>query len=137
MSDGCVVGAHTLGRLRFNADSRRLNAQQPGDILLDRHGMWPDLRRGQNQSSVNVSHHISSCFHLRHRLAHKHGRVSAFPLRIARREICADVSCGDGPQQRVGQSVEQHISVGMTGKPAIMRNQDAADFQRDAGPELV
>jgi hypothetical protein len=33
--------------------------------------------------------------------------------------------------------MQQYISVGMTREPAVMGNQDAADFQRDARLELV
>jgi hypothetical protein len=137
MGDGGVVGAHAFRSLCFDPDLRRVDAQQPGDMLLDFLGVGTDLRRGQNQGAVNVPHDVARCFDLLHRLAHEQGRVSALPFRIARRKIRSDVSRGNGPEQRVGQGVKQHISVGMAGKPAMVWNQDAADFQRDAGLELV
>jgi hypothetical protein len=43
----------------------------------------------------------------------------------------------EGTQQRIGDSVQQHVGVGMTGKPARMWNVDATEDQRTTRHQRV
>jgi hypothetical protein len=54
-------------------------------------------------------------------------RGSALPLRIAGREVTADVAVRDRAEQRVGDRVEQDVGVAMTGKRGDMRHPDPAE----------
>ena len=47
-------------------------------------------------------------------------------MRIARREMHADIAGADRPQHRVGQGVETDIGVGMAGQARVVRDLDAA-----------
>ena len=41
-------------------------------------------------------------------------RGGAFPLRVGRREVLADVAIADGAQQRVGQGMQHDVGVRVT-----------------------
>ena len=51
----------------------------------------------------------------------------AAPLRVARREMGADIAVGQGAEQRVRQGVQDHVAVRMGDDAAVMRNLDAAE----------
>jgi hypothetical protein len=53
----------------------------------------------------------------------------ALPLRIGVRKMSSDVSKPSRAQQRVAQSMRQHVTVGMTHGTLIERNFDPADHQ--------
>ena len=48
-------------------------------------------------------------------------------MRVARREMGADVAIGQGAENRVGQGVQDHVAVRMGDDAAIMRNAHAAE----------
>ena len=56
-------------------------------------------------------------------------RIGPAPLRIAGREMRADIAFGNRAEQRVGDGVKRNIGVAVAGQAAIMRNQDAAQPQ--------
>ena len=56
-------------------------------------------------------------------------------MRIARREMHADIAGAEGAQDRVGQRVEPDIGVGMADQRAVVRHAHAAQPDMIAGPE--
>ena len=56
----------------------------------------------------------------------KYARGGAFPLRVRRREMRADIAGAAGGQQGVGQRVQPDIGIGMAGEALPMRDRDAA-----------
>ncbi len=61
----------------------------------------------------------------------------ALPLRVARREMGADVAGADRPEQCVGQRVEPDVGVAVADQAVAMRHADAAQPQVVAGAEAV
>jgi hypothetical protein len=53
-------------------------------------------------------------------------RGRALPLRIAGREVAADISIAQGAQKRVRCRMEADIGIGMTGKALAMGHGNAA-----------
>ena len=51
----------------------------------------------------------------------------AAPLRVARREMGADVPIGQGAEERVGQGVQDHVAVRMADEPRSCGNAHAAE----------
>jgi hypothetical protein len=49
----------------------------------------------------------------------------------------ADVLFADGAEHGVGYGVAQHIGIGMTFKPEVVRDFDAAEDERTASREAV
>ena len=137
MGDGGVVGAHAFRGLGFNVYLLDSDIQQLGNIVADGPGVGHDFWFGEDQRAVDVADHIAGIGDALHGLLKKHGRVGAFPLRIAGREVGADVTGSDGSEQGVGNGVQQDVAVGVAGEAAVMRQGDAADFERNAGRELV
>src|ERR1035437_9370892 len=99
--------------------------------------MRPDLGGSEDQRAVHVSDDVARFFNLLQRLADEDRRGGALPFRISRREVGPDVSGGDGAQQRVGQSVQQYVAIGVPGQTSVVWNQHPADLQWDAGLEFV
>src|SRR3546814_5563638 len=64
-------------------------------------------------------------------------RRRAAPLRIARREMVADVAVGKGAEDRVGQRMKRDIGIAMALKSMTMRDFHAADPQRLGRHEAV
>src|SRR5271165_5502296 len=73
MRDGGVVGAHAFWSFCLDADTRRIDTQQPGDILLNRLRVRTDLGRSKNQRAVHVSYDVARLVDLLHRFAHEQG----------------------------------------------------------------
>ena len=64
-------------------------------------------------------------------------RVGAGEPRIVGRKERADVLEPGGTEQRVGERVREHISVGVAGKPARVLDRHAAEHERHAVLERV
>ena len=63
------------------------------------------------------------------------GRGGPAPLRIARREMRADIAFGQRTEQGVGQGMQADITVGMGDDALVMRNPHAAEPDMVAGRE--
>ena len=63
--------------------------------------------------------------------------VPSAPLLVARREVRSDVAIGKRAQQRIDQSMQNNVSVGMSGEPARMRDPDASEHDMIAVAESV
>src|ERR1700678_747670 len=137
VGDSGVVGAHALGSFGLNPYLRRLDAQQGGDVLLNGGGVRSDLWSGENESAIDVADLVAGLVDQLQRLLDEDGRICAFPLGIAGREIGSDVAGGNGAEQRVGDGMQQDVTIRMTGKSSVMRDGETADFERDAVFELV
>ena len=64
-------------------------------------------------------------------------RRRALPLRIARREMAADIALAECAEDRIDHGMKRHVRIGMTGKAAIMRHPHAAQPQIAPGLEAV
>ena len=58
-------------------------------------------------------------------------------MRVARREMDADIAVAQGPEQRVGERVQDDVAVGMGRDAALVRNAHAAEPDVIAGRESV
>src|SRR5208283_2082437 len=73
MRDGGVVGAHAFWSFCLDANARRIDAQQLGDVLLNRFGVGTDLGGSKNQRTVHVPYDVARLVNLLHRFAHEQG----------------------------------------------------------------
>ena len=137
MGDCCVIRAHTLRGLSLHANLSRLDAEKPGHMSLDLPGMGADLGRGQDEGGVHVGDGVACASHLAQGFFKKDGGIGALPLGIGGRKESSDIAGGDRAQQRIGQRVEQDVTVGMAGKALIVRQKNAADLERNAGAKLM
>ncbi len=108
-----------------------------GDLLLNLRRVRADLWFSQDQRAVDIADLVAGFVDQSQRFFHEEHRIGALPLGIARRKVGSDVTGGDGTEQSVGQGMQQDIAIGVAGEAAGVRQRDAPDLQRDAGPELV
>lgn len=132
-----VVEVQAFWSLRLHADSFRFDVQQFGEALADRGRVWTDLRSGENERGIDIQDAIARVGDVPHRLLDEDDGVRALPSRIARREEGTDVSGGDGAEQRVGQRVQQHIAIRVSGETMGVRNSDAADAKGNSRLKFV
>ncbi len=99
--------------------------------------MGPIFGAVKNKRGIHIHDAKSGVLQLFDGEVEKDGGVGVFPARIARREEAADVAGGHGAQQRVGDGVQQHVAIGVTGKALGMVQCHAADAQRYARLECV
>jgi hypothetical protein len=95
----------------------------------DRLSMRPDLRRLADHRQVGMIDPPAARVHQRNRMLDEAGRCRAAPLRVAGREMRADIAFADRAQDGVGQGVEQHVRVAMPLQSAGMRDEEAAQPQ--------
>ena len=67
----------------------------------------------------------------------KNRRVGVLPARIARRKEAANVACRHRAQQRIGNRVQQHVAIRMSGQALGMFQRHSANSQRHAWLECV
>ena len=63
MRDCSIIGAHSLGGLRFDSDGVAGQAGDFCDAGADRSGVRSDLGSGQNQSGVEIHDFVARCAH--------------------------------------------------------------------------
>ena len=99
--------------------------------------MGADLGRLADQGKVDIGDGITGRAHEADHVFEKLPRTRAAPLRIAGREVSADIPVPDRAKHGVGDGVERNISVGMTGQPLVMRDLHSAQPQFFARFETV
>src|SRR5262249_55246173 len=67
----------------------------------------------------------------------KDRRVGAFPLWIRRRKQRAYVGSTNRAEQRIGDGVQENVSVGVAAESLVVMDRHASDLERHAGHELV
>jgi hypothetical protein len=137
MRDGGVICSHTFGSFGFDAYLIGLDLQQFGNTLLNFSRMRADLRFRQDQSGIYVGDPESCSRYLLESFGEEDSGIGAFPLWIRWRKVATDIACCYSPEQRVSQSMEQHVTIGMAGEAFSMRQFHAADLQRDVRLKLM
>ena len=94
--------------------------------------MGRDLRPLADQGDVGVGQHAAPGGDPLCGVAEEAGAVGILPLRLAGREVAADIALRQRAVDGVAQRMDADIRVGMAGKPPIMRHGDAAEHQRPA-----
>ena len=64
-------------------------------------------------------------------------RGRAFPARVRRREMLADVAKAGRAEQGVGDGMEHHVGVAVPSETAVVRNRDSAEHNRPFAGEGV
>ena len=70
-------------------------------------------------------------------MGEEEGRVRAFPARVGRREMLADVAEAGRAEQRVGDGMEDDVGIAVAGEAAAVRDCDAAEHDRPFAGEGV
>ncbi len=98
-----------------------------GDFRADGVAMRADLGTFADQGGVDMGDAAAARGDAFHGVAQEQVGRGAAPLRIARREMRADVAVGDGAEHGVGDRVQQHVGVRMADQPVIVRHLHAAE----------
>ena len=86
----------------------------------------PIFGASPNDRDIGVCQQIARLACQLHRMGEKPvGRCPA-PLRIARREIVADIAERQRTQYRIGQRMDGDVGIAMAGQSLVMRDQQAA-----------
>ncbi len=87
----------------------------------------PDLGTFADQGGVDMGEFSAARGHALDCVAQKAVGGGAAPLRVARREMGADIAVRNRAEHGVGDGVEQHVGVGMADQPAVVRHFDPAE----------
>ena len=125
--------AQAFGRGRLDADSVQRKLQQVCEAFA--HGLAMRLHLGlfADQSDVHIDDAPAARRHALSRVNQEAVRRGALPLRIAGREMVADVAVGDRAKNGVGQGVQARIGVRMADQGLVVRNLDPAQPDRRTG----
>ena len=122
-------------RLHRHAIERK--AGKLGDLGAHGVAVRPDLGRLAHQRQVEMGDAPAARFHALDREGEEPVGGRALPLRIAGREMRADIAVGQRAENGVGQRVQAHIGVGMAGELVRVRDAHAAQHDMIAGREGV
>ena len=113
------------------------DAGDVGDARADRVAMRADARRLADHGGVEMRDDAAAGAHALDREGEEAVRRGALPLRIARREMHADVAVGERAEDGVDQRMQHHIGVGMAGNATAVRDAHAAEPDVIAVGELM
>ena len=128
MGDGCMVGSHALRSLGFDAHLIGIDSQEFRDASLNLGAVGADLGLIQDQRGIDIGDRVTRPADLLQRFLYKDGGISTLPFGVGGWKVSADVARSHRPQQRVRQSVQQDVTIGMSGESLVMRNIHAADL---------
>ena len=92
--------------------------------------MRPNLGSFADDGTVDMVDHPTAIPDQTGRVGKEAVGAGALPLRVARREMLADVALAGGTEQRVGDCVEDDVRVAMAGEASVMRDLDSAHHDR-------
>ena len=99
--------------------------------------MGADFRLLANDRNVQIRNRELTCSHPLNRVAQENVAGRAFPFRLARWKVLADIALGQGAVNRVGHRVHGNIRIRMALKPPAVGNIHAAERHVIARPEAM
>src|ERR1700756_2852586 len=137
MRDSRSIQIESLGSLRLQPNAITVNPEQLRHPRANHCRVRADLWSGQNEAGVDVGNAVSGFVYSLQRLTQKDYRVGAFPLRIRGWKQRSNIRRCDRPQQRVGNGVQQHVTIGVTTESLVVLESNPPDLQRNAGAEFM
>src|SRR5262249_3204806 len=129
--------ADTFAGLGGDVDAVGGEVQQTSEVVTDGTLDRPELRFLGEDDHTHVDNPPASAVQALERRVEEKARVGALPLRVRVRAGVTNVSRAGGGQQRVGDGVQDHVGVAVTGEAARMLDADAAEDERPAWLETV
>jgi hypothetical protein len=126
-----------LGRCRLDRDAIHLDAQQFGQTGAHGGGLRPDLGSFADQRHIGMGDGKSPRGGPVDGMGQEDMAFRALPLRVAGREMRADIALGQGAIDRIGQRVQTHIRIRMSLQATVMRHGHAAQHHVIAGAETM
>ena len=120
-----------VGRCLDRAALQR-NPQHGGQVFPHRQPMRADFRRFGDQRDIGIHDGAAVIGDDFGRMFEKDAGSCSPPLRIGRWKVVADIARAAGGKQRVRQSMQRHVRVGVTKQHLVMGNEDTTE--RDAVP---
>ena len=80
------------------------------------------LWRLGNDGHVQITQPIPLGLHLGIDIAQQDPAVDAFEFHVIIREVAPDITGGNGAEQRVGDSVQHHIAIGVSQQALLIRH---------------
>ena len=107
--------------------------------MLAHHGvaMRADARRSQTSVRSRCTMRPPRAVEQADGVAQEPVRRHAAPRAIGGREMLADVAGADRAQDRIGQRMQRDVGIRIAGERVVVRNRDAAQHHRVAGPETM
>ena len=99
--------------------------------------MRADLGRFADQCQIDIADPVTGLAGKPDSMGQEPIRTGAFPLRIARWEVTADIACTNRAKDRVDQRMDRNIGIAVPGEALVMGDLYPAQPQRFAGGEAV
>lgn len=111
--------------------------EQVGDAVAEVGGYGADFGSGEHEGGVHIDDAVAGVLNFFEGEVEEDGGIGVFPARVAGRKETADVAGGDGAEQGVGDGVQEHVAVGVSGESFGVGDGEAADFEGHSGLECV
>ena len=129
--------AEPVRRGRTHRDPIDGYAHRPGEAGAHRIAHRRDARLLSDQHAIGVHELVTRALDNLVRALEKPERRSVEPLWIGGGKEVADVATARGAEDGVDERVGENVAVGVAGEPALAREVDAAEYERDVVAEAV
>ena len=123
----------TLVRLALDVDPTPVALQQTGDVINHLSAMFAQPGTFTDDGDIEVAHFVPRLSHPMGGDLHENRRVGVLILWIGIGKEATYVLGPDRPQQGVGESVVQRVTIGMSHRPERMIEPHPAEDERPAG----
>ena len=129
--------AEPFGRGRLDADRAFIHPGEPGNFAAHSGAVGADLGRFANDGEVDIADPVAGLRNQFCGMFEKLARARAFPLRVAGREMGADIAIANRAQNRIGDRMQRHIGIRMPGQAMRVVQLDPAQPQFFALDQFV
>ena len=117
-------------RLAFHIHALALAAQQPSDVRGNRIPVRANFRPLADHRAIDVANLKTCSVHPLNGFAQENRRVGAIMFRIVVREELPDVWKSERTEQRIRDSMQKRITIGMSNRSARSFDADSAEHKR-------
>jgi hypothetical protein len=116
-----------FGGRRLDVDPVTFRIDGFGDVVPHHRDMRGQLRPLGNDGRIDIADDETFCAGQPHHVAEQLQAVGPLVCSIGIGEMLPDVTLANGPQNGVGNGVQQHVGIGMAEKARFMRDINPAD----------
>ena len=124
--------AEALARGRLDIHLLSLSAAVGGDVRRHLSSVGRQSRSFSDNHCIDVAKHITCCGCALPHLAQQRPAVRVLVCHVGFGKVPPDVALPDRPENRIADSVQKHVGVGMTFEAALKRKHNSTEHQSPA-----
>jgi hypothetical protein len=132
-----AYGADVLGGFEFDGDEAGVEFEGVGEFFADLLTKFLEFGAFQDYGGIDICDFIAFSGGKIASVAQEDETVATLPSGIRIGEVHTDIAQGDSAEDRVGNSVREHIGIGVAFKAEVGRDVDTAEDEGASGSDTV